>query len=71
MKKPELKVVQPGQQIQVDMKNAKQKKCECGCEYFLPVVRVYRISAIVSPTGQELMVHQPALICMDCRKILV
>jgi hypothetical protein len=58
-------------QIQVDLKNATQRTCQnmigdhsgigtvtehmCGCKYFMPVVAVYTVSALLSPTGQELI----------------
>ena len=58
------------QQIQVDLKNATPKICECGCRYFIPVVAVYKVSALVSPTGQELTAQQPVLVCLECKKVL-
>lgn len=62
--------MQPGQQIQIDLNNATQKECECGCKYFIPVVAVYVVSALVSPTGQELIAQQPVLVCMACKEVL-
>jgi hypothetical protein len=32
------------------------------------VVQVYTVSALVSPTGQELIAQQQILICMDCKE---
>ena len=66
----QMRPLQPGQQIQVDLRNATQKVCACGCKYFQPVVQVYTVSALQSPTGQELPVQVPALICMECRAVL-
>jgi hypothetical protein len=65
-----LKPINSGDQIQVDLKNATQKVCTCGCTYFLPVVSVFTVSALASPTGQEIAAHKPALICMECRELL-
>ena len=62
--------LQPGEQIQVDLRNAKQRLCECGCKYFVPAVTVHTISAVVSPTGQELTAQQGVLVCLECRKVL-
>jgi len=62
------RTLQPGQPIQVNLKNAIPKVCECGCKYFTPVIAVFIISALVSPTGQELTVQQPVLICKECKK---
>jgi hypothetical protein len=64
------KAVQPGQQFEVDLKNATQRKCDCGSEFFIPAMRIYTVSAIVSPTGQELTAQTPAVVCMECRKAL-
>jgi hypothetical protein len=79
----QFKNIQPGQQIQVDLKNATQKVCQhpkfeldrkdviCGCKYFIPVVALYTVSALVSPTGQELTAQQPVLICRDCGEAMI
>ncbi len=66
----QFKQLQPGQQIQVDLKHATPVICECGCKYFIPVVTCYIVSALVSPTGQELAAQQPVLVCMECKKPL-
>jgi hypothetical protein len=65
-----IKTLQPGQQFQFDLKNATQKFCECGGKYFIPVVAVYTVSALVSPTGQELTAQSPVLVCRECGKEL-
>ena len=62
----QFKQLRPGEQIQVDLKNATPKVCECGCKYFIPVVMLYTVSALVSPTGQEMMAQQPVLVCQRC-----
>jgi hypothetical protein len=67
---PQMKPLLPGQQIQVDLKDAVPRACECGCKYFIPVVAIYTLSALLSPTGQELTAQQPVLVCMECKKIL-
>ena len=66
----QMKPLQPGQQITVDLKNATQRACECGCVYFIPAIMVYTVSALVSPTGQELTAQQPVLVCLECKKVL-
>jgi uncharacterized membrane protein len=65
----QFKQAKPGQQIQVDLKNATQKACVCGCKYFVPVTTVFIVSALLSPTGQELAAHQPVLVCMECKEL--
>lgn len=62
--------LQAGQQIQVDLKNATQRACACGCKLFDAKVTVYTVSALVSPTGQELTAQVPVLICMECKELL-
>jgi hypothetical protein len=56
------------QQFVVDVSNATPNACACGCVYFQPAVKLYTISALLSPTGKELLAQAPALICKDCGK---
>jgi hypothetical protein len=64
--------IQPGmpQQFQVDLSKATPRACACGCRYFHPMTTVYTISALVSPTGQELTAQVPVLLCMECKEVL-
>lgn len=65
--------MQPGmpQQFQVDLSKSKQRACcACGCKYFTPAVTVHIISALISPTGQELTAQVPVLLCMECKAVL-
>lgn len=64
--------LQPGQpqQIKVDLTKATQMLCACGCQYFTQAVTVHVVSALLSPSGQELPVQVPALVCLDCRTAL-
>jgi hypothetical protein len=66
----QFKQLQPDQQIQVDLKNATPKVCECGSELFTLANKLYTVSALVSPTGQEMMAQQPVLVCLECKKVL-
>jgi len=66
----QFKHLKPGEQIAVDLKNATQKLCECGKDLFIPAVKVYTVSALVSPTGQEMMAQQPVLVCLECKTLL-
>lgn len=59
-----------GMQVQVDLSKATQRACACGCKYFTPVTTVYTISALVSPTGQELTAQVPVLLCAECKAVL-
>jgi hypothetical protein len=67
----QFKQMRPGEQIAVDLKNATPKVCGCGSEYFMPAVKVYTVSALLSPTGQELTVQTPVLVCIECKNALV
>jgi hypothetical protein len=60
---------QQQQQIQVDLKDAVPQFCECGSQYFTPAIRVFKLSALLSPTGQELTAQQPVLICNKCGEL--
>ena len=60
------KQLKPGEQVAIDIKNATKQVCSCGCNFFIPVVFMYKVSALVSPTGQELMVQQPVMVCLRC-----
>ena len=64
--------MQPGhqQQIKVDLSKSPPRACACGCKYFTQAVTVHTISALVSPTGQELTAQVPVLICLECKAML-
>lgn len=64
------RILKQGEQITVDLKNATPKVCECGCKFFIPVVQVFTVSALLSPVGKELTAQVPVLICLECRKVL-
>ncbi len=55
------------QQVNVDMTQTTSVKCdECGCEHFEQVVRMRRLSAILSPTGKEALIPMPVFACKNC-----
>ena len=58
-------------QISPDMvKNAKQVECdECGNITFKEVLTFKKMSAILSPTGQEEVVPMPIVVCEKCGKV--
>ena len=58
------------QQINVNLEDADQMVCDCGCQVFQTGTFVFRISAILSPTGKEVLVNQGILICMQCKTVL-
>ena len=66
-----IKHLQAGQAVEIDPKNAVQQQCAtCGCKFFRMVMTVFKVSALVSPTGQELVIQQPVLICTKCEIVL-
>ena len=65
---PAVRELPPGTPIQVDLKNATKQSCECGCQAFVPAVNVFKVSALISPTGQELIANQQVVICAKCQK---
>jgi len=64
-----MREVPPGTPIQVDLNTATKQSCECGGEVFVPAIQVYKVSALISPTGQELIANQQVIICAKCSKI--
>lgn len=56
----------PGTPIQVDLKNAILQKCSCGSTTFSPAMQIYKVSALISPTGQELIANQQVVVCTKC-----
>ena len=57
--------------INFDMSMADDMSCgECGNVYFKALVRVKRISALISPTGQETYVPVQVLACEKCGNIV-
>ena len=54
------------QQVQVNLKDARQEVCECGSKTFIHQVTLHTVSALMSPTGKELTAQVPALVCIAC-----
>ena len=67
-REPVMKSIPAGTQIQVDLKNATKQTCICGCDSFIPAINIFKVSAIISPTGQELIANQQIVICSNCKK---
>jgi len=58
------------QQMNIDLKNATDVGCEkCENLYFIPVVMIKKISALLSPTGEELKVPIQAFQCTSCKHV--
>lgn len=63
------KIMTP-QNIGAAVMNADNVKCECGSTTFLQAVELKKLSALVSPSGQNELVPMPAFICSSCGKVL-
>ena len=58
------------QQVQVDLKQADTIKCkECGNYLWIQSFILKKLSALVSPTGQETMIPVQVFSCGNCGKI--
>tara|TARA_Y100000296_G_C5075470_1_gene207091 strand:- start:367 stop:594 length:228 start_codon:yes stop_codon:yes gene_type:complete len=55
------------QSIKVDLASADEISCEeCKGVYFAPVFVIKRLSALVSPSGEEKMIPLQTFKCSDC-----
>ena len=70
--KPKKPFPQPKkQQIQVDLKNAETMKCaKCGNSIFIQGDVIKKISAIMSPTGEEVIAPVQVFNCGSCGELL-
>ena len=58
------------QQVQVDLKQADTIKCKsCGNYLYIQSFVLKKLSALVSPTGQETMIPVQVFSCGNCGKI--
>jgi len=61
----------PKQQVQVDLKDADTMKCQkCENSIFIQGYVIKRISAIVSPTGKEVIAPIQVFNCENCGEML-
>ena len=57
----------PQQNLNINLKEAEEVVCEaCTCEHFVPVFSMKKLSALVSPTGQEAMIPIQLFRCVEC-----
>ena len=58
-------------QVEVDLKSAETMKCaQCGNTIFIQGYVIKKISAIMSPTGQEVVAPVQVFNCGNCGTIL-
>ena len=69
--KPMKPIPQPKKQVQFDLKDAETMKCaNCGNKIFIQGYVVKKISAIMSPTGQEVIAPVQVFNCGSCGELL-
>tara|TARA_R100000008_G_C3478909_1_gene112815 strand:- start:58 stop:261 length:204 start_codon:yes stop_codon:yes gene_type:complete len=57
--------------INVNLNEAEDLQCsECDSVYFEQVFRVKKISALLSPSGKEMMAPIPLLCCINCKTVM-
>ena len=57
----------PKNQLNIDLSQTEDMKCSvCENKYFQQAFIIKRISALLSPTGQEGYVNVPSMICTKC-----
>ena len=56
------------QSVNIEIDQLENVKCDCGCETFIPAVKVKKISAIISPSGREEKAAVQTLVCIKCKK---
>tara|TARA_R110000824_G_scaffold52976_1_gene146961 strand:+ start:5973 stop:6179 length:207 start_codon:yes stop_codon:yes gene_type:complete len=62
--------MQQKQQINIDIKDAEDVKCEeCENVYFTPVLMIKRVSPLISPTGQEILAPVQLFQCSSCHHV--
>jgi len=61
---------QQQQQLRVNLQDAEDVTCEeCKNTFFTPAVMIKKLSALVSPTGQETMVPVQIFQCNKCSHV--
>ena len=61
----------PKQQVKIDLSDADTMKCQkCGNSIFIQGYVIKRISAIVSPTGEEVIAPVQVFNCGNCGTML-
>ena len=61
---------QPQTEVKVDLSKADTIKCDdCGNYLFITAHVIKRLSAIISPTGQEAMIPVQVYSCGNCGKV--
>jgi len=60
----------PSPHMNIDLKEAEDIKCdECENLYFTPVVRIKKISPLMSPSGEEMLAPIQTFQCTSCNHV--
>lgn len=51
------------------IKNSAEVKCDCGGKIFMEKLYLKKLSAILSPSGNEELIPIPILVCDKCGKV--
>ena len=58
------------QKMNIDLSQATDDGCKkCGHLWFRPVIAFKKLSAIISPTGEEVRIPIQAFQCLSCHEI--
>ncbi len=57
---------QPPPQIQVDVSDLPDIKCKCGNNTFIQGTQIKKVSAIISPDGQDKYIFNQVKVCIQC-----
>ena len=67
---PRKPIKKPQANVQVDLREADTIKCDdCGNYLFLTTFILKRLSALISPSGEEALVPVQVYSCGDCGKV--
>ena len=69
--RPQKPLPNPKQKVQLDLKDGETMKCQkCGNKIFIQGYVIKKISAIMSPTGQEVIAPVQVFNCGSCGELL-
>jgi len=60
---------QPPQQPQVDIRQSKPLKCDCGHDVFIGGTKFRKISKILTGTPQDMLIPIEVFVCGNCGEI--
>ena len=58
---------QPNPQVNIDPKDAVVQECRvCKNDLFEQKIEIRKVSALLSPTGKEMWLQNPVMVCSEC-----